>query len=176
VPTVERGVAPIRSWSTMIVVVRASSGSTSGRASVCMKPCTKALEVSLINCCDSAAMVPNTSEHFARAGDAGEHRQLALRDLDAHVFEVVHARPARGSDRGCPQRAVQAAACPSSWPCSFRSWAQLTALFTSAPIFASSAAVNSFSAKEVGHMAPSSRFAASLNPNVAYLDLNFCAL
>ncbi len=57
-----------------------------------------------------------------------------------------------------------------------RSWAQLTALFTSAPIFASSAAVNSFSAKEVGHMAPSSRFAASLKPSVAYLELNFCAL
>jgi hypothetical protein len=31
---------------------------------------------------------------------------------------------------------------------------QLTAFFTSAPIVASSAAVNSFSAKEVGHMAP----------------------
>jgi NAD(P)-dependent dehydrogenase (short-subunit alcohol dehydrogenase family) len=38
------------------------------------------------------------------------------------------------------------------------------------------AAVNSFSAKEVGHMAPSSRFALSLKPNVAYLELNFCAL
>src|SRR6266545_4647534 len=36
----------------------------------------------------------------------------------------------------------------------------LTALFTSALILASSAAVNSVSAKEVGHMAPSSRFAA----------------
>src|SRR3972149_3047706 len=53
---------------------------------------------------------------------------------------------------------------------------QLTAFLTSAPIFASSAAVNSFSAKEVGHKAPSSRFASSLKPNVAYLDLNFCAL
>ena len=31
---------------------------------------------------------------------------------------------------------------------------QLTAFFTSAPILASSAAVNSFSAKAVGHMAP----------------------
>jgi pimeloyl-ACP methyl ester carboxylesterase len=41
VPTVER--APIRSWSTMIVVVRPSSTSTSGRASVGMKPCTTAL-------------------------------------------------------------------------------------------------------------------------------------
>src|SRR6266540_657402 len=53
---------------------------------------------------------------------------------------------------------------------------QLTAFFTSALILASSAAVNSFSAKEVGHMAPSSRFASSSKPNVAYLDLNLCAL
>ena len=43
VPTVERGSAPIRSWSTMIAVVRPSSTSTSGRASVGMKPCRKAL-------------------------------------------------------------------------------------------------------------------------------------
>jgi hypothetical protein len=43
VPTVERGLAPIRSWSTMIAVVRPSSTSTSGRPSVGMKPCTKAL-------------------------------------------------------------------------------------------------------------------------------------
>lgn len=54
-----------------------------------------------------------------------------------------------------------------------RELAQLTALFTSALIFASSIAVNSFSAKEVGHMAPSSRFAMSLKPSVAYLELNF---
>jgi hypothetical protein len=43
VPTVERGLAPIRSWSTMIAVVSPVSTSTSGRASVGMKPCTKAL-------------------------------------------------------------------------------------------------------------------------------------
>src|SRR5947209_9928731 len=53
---------------------------------------------------------------------------------------------------------------------------QLTAFFTSVLILASSAAVNSVSAKEVGHMAPSSRFAVSLKPSVAYLVLNFCAL
>ena len=52
---------------------------------------------------------------------------------------------------------------------------QLTAFFTSAPILASSAAVNSFSAKAVGHRAPSSRFAACRKPNVAYLVLNFRA-
>ncbi len=43
VPTVERGFEPIRSWSTMIAVVNPSSRSTSGRASVGMKPCTNAL-------------------------------------------------------------------------------------------------------------------------------------
>ena len=43
VPTVDRGFEPIRSWSTIIAVVSPSSTSTSGRASVGMKPCTKAL-------------------------------------------------------------------------------------------------------------------------------------
>jgi hypothetical protein len=43
VPTVERGSAPIGCWSTRIAVVRPSSTSTSGRASVGMKPCTKVL-------------------------------------------------------------------------------------------------------------------------------------
>jgi len=36
-------------------------------------------------------------------------------------------------------------------------------------------AVNPFSAKALGHMAPSSRFALSLKPSVTYLVLNFCA-
>src|SRR5437870_9258656 len=53
---------------------------------------------------------------------------------------------------------------------------QLTAFLTSAQILASSAAVNSVSAKAVGHMAPSSRLASCMKPNVAYLVLNFCAL
>ncbi len=43
VPTVERGLVPIRSWSTRIAVVSPSSTSTSGRAIVGMKPCTKLL-------------------------------------------------------------------------------------------------------------------------------------
>ena len=41
--TVERGSAPIRSWSTLIAVVSPSSTSTSGRDSVGMNPCTNAL-------------------------------------------------------------------------------------------------------------------------------------
>ncbi len=43
VPTVERASEPIRCWSTRIAVVSPSSTSTSGRASVGMKPCTNAL-------------------------------------------------------------------------------------------------------------------------------------
>ncbi len=43
VPTVERGSAPIRCWSTTIAGVRPSSTSTSGRARVGMNPCTNAL-------------------------------------------------------------------------------------------------------------------------------------
>ena len=43
VPTVERELAPIRSWSTMIAVVRPSSTSTSGRDTLGMNPCRKAL-------------------------------------------------------------------------------------------------------------------------------------
>src|SRR3954454_21995245 len=61
-PTGERGLDPIRSWSTLIAVVSPSSTSTSGRASVGMKRCTNVMYVSLIRRCDSAAIVPNTSE------------------------------------------------------------------------------------------------------------------
>ncbi len=43
VPTVDRALAPMRSWSTMIAVVSPPRTSTSGRASVGMKPCTNAL-------------------------------------------------------------------------------------------------------------------------------------
>jgi hypothetical protein len=49
---------------------------------------------------------------------------------------------------------------------------QLTAFFTSAPIRASVSGVSAVSAKEVGHMAPSSRCASSLKPRVAYRELN----
>src|SRR5215475_11991103 len=52
----------MRSWSTTIAVVRPSSRSTSGRLRLGMKPWTKALYVSLISRCDSAAMVAKTRE------------------------------------------------------------------------------------------------------------------
>src|SRR5204863_6709191 len=53
---------------------------------------------------------------------------------------------------------------------------QPTAFFTSARIFASSAAVSFDSAKATGHMEPSSSLALSLKPNIAYRSLNFPAL
>ena len=43
VPTVERALAPIRSWSTRMAVVMPSRTSTSGRASVGMNPWTNVL-------------------------------------------------------------------------------------------------------------------------------------
>ena len=43
VPTVERGLAPSRSWSTTIAVVSPSSRSTSGRFSEGMNPWTNVL-------------------------------------------------------------------------------------------------------------------------------------
>src|SRR5688572_19262622 len=62
VPTVERALAPMRSWSTMIAGVRFSRDSTSGRGGVAMKPWRNAEYVSLMSRCDSAAIVSNTSE------------------------------------------------------------------------------------------------------------------
>lgn len=50
---------------------------------------------------------------------------------------------------------------------------QPTAIFTSAVILASTAGVISVSAYALGHIEPSSRWALSLKPRVAYLTLNF---
>ncbi|GAA3163473.1 hypothetical protein GCM10020001_105270 [Nonomuraea salmonea] len=56
-----------------------------------MKPWTNVLYVSLIIRCDSAAIVPKTSELLPDPDTPREHRQPALRDLDADVLEVVDA-------------------------------------------------------------------------------------
>src|SRR5215217_5435037 len=47
------------------------------------------------------------------------------------IIGLFSCAPCTRSDRGCRQRAAQAAACPSSWPCSSRSpsaspWLDLT--------------------------------------------------
>src|SRR2546422_10376045 len=52
----------------------------------------------------------------------------------------------------------------------------VTGVQTCALPISSAAAVSSFRAKATGHTVPSSRFALSLKPNVAYLALNLCAL
>ncbi len=62
VPTVERALAPMRSWSTMIAALRLCSASTSGRDRLGMKPWTNAVYVSSISRLDSAAIVSKTSE------------------------------------------------------------------------------------------------------------------
>jgi hypothetical protein len=56
-----------------------------------------------------------------------------------------------------------------------RASGQLTAFFTSAAIFFSSAAFSFMTANAVAHMSPSSRFAVSLKPKVAYLASNLLA-
>src|SRR6478672_8517878 len=118
VPTVERGSAPIRCWSTMIAVVSPSRTSTSGRARVGMKPCTKALYVSLISRCDSAAIVSNTRELLPEPETPVNtvNRRFGISILTS--LRLFSRRRVRGSDHGCRQRAAQATACPSSWPCS----------------------------------------------------------
>jgi len=88
------------------------------------------------------------------------------------------------ANRRAPSSASPGAAAANSshgtlwpWPtvCSTTGIGQLTAFFTRARILVSHAAVSSLSAKDVGHMSPSSRLASSLKPNVAYLDLNLSA-
>ena len=76
------------------------------------------------------------------------------------VTDLGYLKPGRTAQAVLPRRTTRGELSP-----------QLTAFLTSAPILASSAAVNSVRAKTVGHMAPSSRFAVSLKPKVAYLDL-----
>src|SRR5207244_4939247 len=88
-----------------------------------------------------------------------------MRSYPCGVIAVnVRRAPVRGFDAGARSVAIGLLG------------PQLTAFFTSAPILASSAAVSSVSAKAVGHMAPSSRFASCMKPSVAYFVLHFCAL
>src|SRR5437762_14309848 len=72
---------------------------------------------------------------------------------------------------GLPQRnhAIELVTMDDDRTNTHRERPQLTAFFTSVLIVVSSAAVNSFSANATGHMAPSSRFALSLDPPFPYL-------
>ena len=93
---------------------------------------------------------------------------------DGSPFAVlaVTVRGGRSSRSTCWRIRTGSASWTSPWS---PAEPQLTAFFTSAPIFASSAAVSFISAQEVGHMLPSSSFASSLKPKVAYRALNLSA-
>ncbi len=104
------------------------------------------------------------------AGLGRRGRQLHRRLVAAGGDAAEHAGPEPAS------QLVPAAQVPPAQAGSEQGvGGQLTAFCTRAPILASSAAVSSDNAKLVGHMAPSSRFALSLKPSVAYLALNFSA-
>src|SRR5438552_3190234 len=94
------------------------------------------------------------------------------------VLEMLRPKYRRSVTTGsvAPDRIVEAQPQSSNKRKAWRRTLQPTAFCRSAPILASSVAVNAFNAKATGHMAPSSRFALSLKPSVAYLVLNFCAL
>ena len=157
VPTVERTLAPIRSWSRMIAVVRPSSESTSGLASVGMKPCTNALYVSLISRCDSAAIVSNTSE--------------LLPEPETPVNTVSRRfGMSRLMSRRLFSRAPRTSIAPQS---DIGTVLSCTAFFTSSTIRFSAAGVSSVTAKATGKSSPSSTFASGWNPNVEYRTLNF---
>src|SRR5262249_44821335 len=104
------------------------------------------------------------SANSERSPERGSRLLLKPRDESLAGAEAVfhEAIPCEGLRRRGGQRATRAA--------------QPAAFFTSAAIFFSSAAVSSVRAKAVGQMAPLSRFAWSLKPRVAYLDLNLAAL
>jgi hypothetical protein len=97
VPTVERALAPMRSWSTMIAVVRPSSTVDVGPRDVGMKPCTNGA-VGLVD--EPLRLGGDRAEHqraLAGARHAGEDREPALGQLDVDVLEVVLRAPrARG--------------------------------------------------------------------------------
>src|SRR5690606_13487870 len=93
---------------------------------------------------------------------------------DAHRGPVTGRGPGRPGGRRCypPGRDGRERPRPGA---AGLPGGQLTAFFTSSAILASVSGVSSVSANAVGHIVPSSRFALSLKPNVAYLVLNFDA-
>src|SRR6266550_6353725 len=115
--------------------------------------------------CHSRVCPPGGTKRRAPARSCSNRDQCTSTDL--LPLAVIVCVQANGPRKHFTANDIQASA---------RRAAQLTAFLTSAPILASSAAVNFVKAKAFGHMFPSSRFARSLKPNVAYLVLNFCAL
>src|SRR5256886_9464573 len=115
--------------------------------------------------------VPDDKFRASHAEPRGPRRQSGgyARVAPVGRSRVSHRRR-RTIQLGLPPITKPVNSARAALPC------QLAALLTSLPIFSSTAAVSLFTAKEVGQMSPSSRFAASWKPSVAYLDLNFCPL
>jgi hypothetical protein len=76
-----------------------------GRLRLGMKPWTKALYVSLISRCDSAAMVAKTRELLPEHETPVKTVSRALGDLHSHVLQVVLAAPCTRT------RSCESAAC-----------------------------------------------------------------
>jgi len=147
---------------------------------------------------------PDLSDYSTRAADNMQalSRSRVADDGPRHAVPFLQRRPnwARPRTRTARDRTRRVASSISSsvtrpWSASTPRWIpaerqawrrartgdgalrcpQLTAFFTRAVIRFSSAAVIFVSAKDVGHIVPSSRFASALKPSVAYLSLNFDA-
>jgi len=123
---------------------------------------------------ESAGIITGTPRAVARLVEGTAHRSARLPNHPARLGHA--AATAKRPTPPTPHLSSRAKrGSPDSGPFRGPSAPQPTAFFTSATIFASSAAVSSFSANEVGHIAPSSSFASSLKPNVAYRALNLLA-
>src|SRR5216684_3245120 len=121
---------------------------------------------------------PECDRPAERARDPGPRAKLTAGEVGWCASGMPSGVLARARARNCsPTFENQARRRLSACPRLDRALPpQLAALLTSLPIFSSTAALSLFRAKEVGQMSPSSRFAASWKPKVAYLDLNFCPL
>ena len=126
---------------------------------------------------DGRAVLAAGARHHDPGRAHGEGRgraQAAFQSLALSARQGTAQSGACIPGKGVPCPTLPSATAPGAGP-DGEPGLQLTAFFTSSPILALSSAVNVVSAKAVGHMVPSSRFASSLKPSVAYLELNFCA-
>ena len=119
-----------------------------------MKPWTKALYVSLISRCDSAAIVPNTSELLPEP-------ETPVNTVNRR-FGMSRLMSRRLFSRA-PRTSIEPKA-PGSVP--FEARAQPAPFLTSSTMRFSTAAVSLITANSVAHMSPSSSFASGWKPTV----------
>ena len=111
--------------------------------------------------------------------------ERSIKQVFAHIFRrwvssyertVSGQRALTFSDRSSlPYVTTRRSGCPSEWGDGDKLNAHSTACFTRALSLASSSGVKAVSAKAVGQQVPSSSFATSLKPSVAYRALNLYA-